>query len=79
MEKITVYLKHGKVFEYSCSDGSNVVTMVSGNHLLITTKSTENSENGPIVLNNTIVYDLADVKNFVKINSTRKIEDYGNN
>jgi hypothetical protein len=46
--------------------------MISGNHLIITTKSTEETDNGPVIINNTIVYELDKIKNFVKITPTVK-------
>jgi len=46
--------------------------MVSGNHLIITTKTTENNEDESFVLSSTIIYDLADIKKFVKITPTKK-------
>jgi hypothetical protein len=46
--------------------------MISGNHLIVTTKSTEETDNGPVIINNTTVYNLDTVKNFVKITPTKK-------
>ena len=72
MEKTTIYFKDGSFKEYSNYDGGNFVSMVSGNHLIVTVKSTEETENGPVIINNTIVHDLDRVKNFVKITPTKK-------
>lgn len=74
MEKTTIYFKDGKFIEYSNNNESNVASMVSGNHLIITTKSTESTENGPVIVNNTTVFDLSTIKNFVKITPTRKFD-----
>jgi len=41
MEKTTIYFKDGNFVEYSSYDGNNVVSMISGDHLIVTTKSTE--------------------------------------
>jgi hypothetical protein len=46
--------------------------MVSGNHLIVTTKTTENNEDESFVVSNTTIYDLSNVKNFVKITPTKK-------
>jgi len=72
MEKTTIYFKDGNFVEYSSYDGNNVVSMISGDHLIVTTKSTEETENGPVIINNTIVYNLNIIKNFVKITPTKK-------
>lgn len=72
MEKTTIYFKDGNFIEHSDYDGNNVATMISGDHLIVTTKSTEETENGPFIINNTIVYNLDTVKNFVKITPTKK-------
>jgi hypothetical protein len=72
MEKTTIYFKDGSFIEYSNHDGNNFVSMISGNHLIVTTKSTEETDNGPVIINNTTVYNLDTVKNFVKITPTKK-------
>jgi hypothetical protein len=46
--------------------------MISGDHLMVITKSTQETENGPVIINNTVVYNLDTVKNFVKITPTIK-------
>jgi hypothetical protein len=69
MEKTTIYFNDGKFMEYT----DNSVSMISGNHLIITTKSMQDTENGVFIVHNTMVYDLATVKNFVKITPTRNI------
>ena len=48
MEKTTIYFKDGKFIEYPNYDGNNVASMISGDHLMVTTKSTQETENGPI-------------------------------
>jgi hypothetical protein len=72
MEKTTIYFKDGNFIEYSNHDLNKIVSMISGNHLIITTKSTEETDNGPVIINNTIVYELDKIKNFVKITPTVK-------
>jgi hypothetical protein len=72
MDKTTIYFKDGKFVEYSNHDNHNFVSMVSGNHLIITTKITENSGGESFVVSNTTIYDLANIKNFVKITPTKK-------
>lgn len=72
MEKTTIYFKDGKFIEYPNYDGNNVASMISGDHLMVTTKSTQETENGPVIINNTVVYNLDTVKNFVKITPTKK-------
>jgi hypothetical protein len=82
MEKTTIYFKDGNFIEYSDYDGGNFVSMVSGNHLIITSKTTEETENGPVIVNNTTVYSLDTIKNFVKITPTKKFnieEDHVSN
>jgi len=73
MEKTTIYFNDGKFIEYSEQEGMNNISMISGNHLIITTKSTQDTENGKVIVHNTIVHDLATVKNFVKITPTRNV------
>ena len=71
MEKITVYFKDGGFTEFH----TTTTQMISGNSLLITTKSTENVEDGdPLLITVTDVIDLSTIKNFVKITQTRKVE-----
>jgi hypothetical protein len=71
MEKITVYFKDGGFIEFN----NTTTQMISGNSLLITTKSTENVEDEqPLLVTVTDVIDLSTVKNFVKITQTRKLE-----
>lgn len=72
MEKTTIYFKDGTFIEYPNYDGNNVASMISGDHLMVITKSTQETENGPVIINNTIVYNLDTVKNFVKITPTIK-------
>ena len=72
MEKITIYFKDGTFIEYPNYDGNNVASMISGDHLMVITKSTQETENGPVIINNTVVYNLDTVKNFVKITPTIK-------
>ncbi len=82
MGKTTIYFKDGNFIEYSDQDVNNVVSMISGNHLIVTTKSTEETDNGPVIINNTIVYELDKIKNFVKITPTVKFnieEDHVSN
>jgi hypothetical protein len=72
MEKTTIYFKDGTFVEYSNHDNHNFVTMVSGNHLVVTTKATESNEDESFVVSSTTIYDLAYVKKFVKITPPKK-------
>lgn len=72
MEKTTIYFKDGNFTEYSNHDNHNFVSMVSGNHLIITTKTTENTDDESFIISNTIVYDLVNISKFVKITPTKK-------
>jgi hypothetical protein len=72
MEKTTIYFKDGTFVEYSNHDNHNFVSMVSGNHLVVTTKATESNEDESFVVSSTTIYDLANVKKFVKITPTKK-------
>jgi hypothetical protein len=72
MDKTTIYFKDGTFVEYSNHDNHNFVSMVSGNHLIVTTKTTENNGDESFVVSNTTIYDLSNVKNFVKITPTKK-------
>ncbi len=71
MEKITVYFKQGGFAEFNDISAQ----VISGNSLLITTKTTENvKDDEPLLITTTEVIDLGGVKKFTKINKTRKLE-----
>lgn len=57
--------------EHLDDEKSNFVSMVSGNHLIVTIKTTEKTENESFIVSNTMVYDLATIEKFVKITPTR--------
>lgn len=70
MEKITVYLRNGKFTEYA----DYATSIISGNHLIITTKSSDSNNEGPVAITKTTVIDLSSIDYFVKITPTRKFE-----
>jgi hypothetical protein len=71
MEKITIYFNNGKFKEFP--DGS--IAVVSGNYLTITVKSTVESDNNDhLLVTTTNIFDLNEVKTFVKINKTIKVD-----
>ena len=70
MEKITVYFRNGKFTEFA----DYTTSMISGNHLIITTKSSDTNDDGPVAIAKTTIIDLSSVDNFVKITPTRKFD-----
>jgi hypothetical protein len=71
MEKITIYFNNGKFEEFP----GNSIAVVSGNHLTVTTKSTvEAEDNQHMLVTTTKIFDLREIKTFVKINNTVKFD-----
>lgn len=71
MERIIVNYKDGRVQEFA----EPTAQIISGNSLIITIKKTITGDNETdiYIATNTDVIDLSEIKNFVKITPTRKI------